>query len=435
MDFFNYIKGELHCEEVPVARIAEAVDTPCYIYSTRTVVDHTHKLQRAFDGADQGVPPLICYSVKANSNLSIMKLMLREGAGFDVVSGGELFRALKVGAPADKIVFAGVGKSEAEIRSAVEAGILLINAESEAEVEQINRIAGEMKRTPRVALRVNPDVDPKTHRYTTTGKRENKFGIDMERAEEIFRRHAEFPNLRLCGLHVHIGSQITTPDPYVQTLKKLKEFLKVCRRHGCSIEILDIGGGFGIWYKDRHARPAAEMAAALMPLLSTMGCRVLLEPGRFIVGNAGILLTRVRHIKQAGERRIVICDAGMNDLIRPALYEAYHRIWPARTDAGHSGDVPDEEAWEGPSCPTDVVGPICETGDFLALDRPMPEVRPGDLMAVFSAGAYGYTMASNYNSHPRPPEVLVSGDTFRVATRRETYEDLVRNEEIVEFPT
>jgi diaminopimelate decarboxylase len=433
VDYFTYVRGELHCEDVPAERIAREVGTPCWVYSTRTVLDHFHKLRRAFEQSGKLVPPLICYSVKANSNLSLMKLMLDQGAGFDVVSGGELFRALKVGAPPGRIVFAGVGKSEEELRGAIEAQILLINAESEAEVARINRIAGERGRTPRVALRVNPDVDPHTHRYTTTGKKENKFGITLDHARDLFGRRGEFAHLNLCGLHVHIGSQITRPDPYVQTLRKLADFLPGLRATGAVIEYLDIGGGFGIWYKEKQALPADAMAAAMIPLLDPMGCRILLEPGRFIVGNAGILLTRVQYVKAAGERRIAICDAGMNDLIRPALYEAYHRVWPARSAPELSGEAPDEETWEGPKLPTDVVGPICETGDFLALDRPLPELRGGELLAVFSAGAYGYAMSSNYNSHPRAAEVLVSGAQFRLATRRESYEDLVRNEQIVTF--
>lgn len=429
MDYFNYVRGELHCEGVRASLIAEKAGTPCYVYSARTVVDHFHKLRRAFEA----VTPLICYSVKANSNLSIMKLMLREGSGFDVVSGGELFRARRVGAPPGKIVFAGVGKSEAEIRDAIRADILLINAESEQEVRRIDAIAADLGRTPRVALRVNPDVDPKTHRYTTTGKRENKFGIDLDRAADLFRRRAEFKHIDLCGVHVHIGSQITRPDPYVQTLGKLREFLRNVRAAGARVDFLDIGGGFGIWYREKSAPPAEDMAGAIVPMLADFEGQVILEPGRFIVGNAGILLTRVQYVKDAGERRIAICDAGMNDLIRPALYEAYHRIWPARTDEPHAGEAPDEESWKGPTVATDVVGPICETGDFLGLDRRLPPVKPGDLMAVFSAGAYGFTMSSNYNSHPRAAEVVVSGERFATATRRETYEDLVANEEIVDL--
>lgn len=429
MDYFNYVRGELHCEGVRASLIAEKAGTPCYVYSARTVVEHFHKLRRAFEA----VSPLICYSVKANSNLSIMKLMLGEGSGFDVVSGGELFRARRVGAPPGRIVFAGVGKSEVELREAIRAGILLINAESEQEVRRIDAIAADLGRRPRVALRVNPDVDPKTHRYTTTGKRENKFGIDLSRAEELFRRRAEFAHLELCGVHVHIGSQITRPDPYVQTLAKLRDFLGVVRGAGAKIDFLDIGGGFGIWYREKSAPPAEEMAGAIVPLLTELNCQIILEPGRFIVGNAGVLLTRVRYVKEAGDRRIAICDAGMNDLIRPALYEAYHRIWPAKTAEPHAGEAPDEDAWTGPTIATDVVGPICETGDFLGLDRKLPEVAPGDLLAVFSAGAYGFTMASNYNSHPRAAEVVVSGERFAMATRRETYEDLVANEEIVDL--
>jgi diaminopimelate decarboxylase len=433
VDYFNYVRGELHCEGVPASTIAREVGTPAYVYSTRTVLEHYRKLRRAFEGAGRLDPPLICYSVKANSNLSLMKLMLQEGAGFDVVSGGELFRALRVGAPPRKIVMAGVGKSEEELREAIGADILMINAESEGELARINRLAGQLGRRPQVALRINPDVDPKTHRYTTTGKKENKFGINLDQAEALLGRQGDFPNLVLRGLHVHIGSQITAPDPYVQALGKVRDFLARVRAAGARIDLLDVGGGFGIWYKDKAAPPAETMAEAMIPLLAETGCRILMEPGRFIVGNAGILLTRVQYVKQAGDRRIVICDAGMNDLIRPSLYEAYHRVWPVATADGHSGEPPDEASWGGPALKTDVVGPICETGDFLALDRSLPEIKPGELLAVFSAGAYGYAMASNYNSHPRPAEVLVAADRWKVATRRESYDDLVRNEEVVSF--
>lgn len=433
VDHFKYVKGELHCEGVAAAEIAAKAGTPVYVYSTGTILDHFGKLRAAFDAPGRIDPPLICYSVKANSNLSIMKLMHDAGGGFDVVSGGELFRARRVGAPPEKIVFAGVGKSEEELREAIGAGILMINAESEGELACIDRIAGELGRTPRVALRINPDVDPKTHRYTTTGKKENKFGINLERAAEIFARSGEFRHLRLTGLHVHIGSQITRPEPYVQTLTKVRDFLAAARAAGARIDHLDVGGGFGIWYKEKAALPASVMAEAMIPLLAQMGCRIVMEPGRFVVGNAGILLTRVQYVKEAGDRRIVICDAGMNDLIRPSLYEAYHKVWPARSPDGLSGEPPDEEAWKGSAVKTDVVGPICETGDFLALDRSLPAIRPGELVAVFSAGAYGYAMASNYNSHPRPAEVLVRGDRWRIATRRESYDDLVRNEEVVSF--
>jgi len=432
MDYFSYLRGELRVEDVAIQDIAEKHGTPVYVYSGRTILEHYRKLRDAFSGSgDLSPAPLICYSVKANSNLSILKLMKDEGSGFDVVSGGELYRALKVGADPKKIVFAGVGKNDEEITYALEKGILLFNVESEEELANIDRIAGKVGRKAPIALRVNPDVDPQTHTYISTGKKETKFGVDLTRAKRILQSAQQLKNIALSGLHVHIGSQITKVDPYVETMQRIAAFLPECEKIGAKIEWLDIGGGFGIWYKDKLARPAKEIAAAMLPLLQKMKCRVLLEPGRFIVGNAGVLVTRVLYVKESGDKKFVICDAGMNDLIRPTLYSAYHRIWPVKTDAGHSGEVPDEESWSGPSAVTDIVGPICESGDFFAKDRKLPPLKRGDLVCVFSAGAYGYAMASNYNSHPRPCEVLVAGKTAEVVTARESMEDLLRNEKIV----
>jgi diaminopimelate decarboxylase len=434
MDYFSYLRGDLRVEDLPVHDVAARFGTPLYLYSARTIVEHYRKLKDAFSGAGElGEAPLLCYSVKANSNLSILKLMKDEGSGFDVVSGGELYRALKVGADPGKCVFAGVGKSDEEIRYALEKDILLFNVESEEELSNIDRIAGTLGKKAPIALRVNPDVDPQTHTYISTGKKETKFGVDLSRAMRILVWAKGLPNVRLSGLHVHIGSQITKPDPYVETMRRLEAFLPECRKEGIPIDCLDIGGGFGIWYKDKLARPAQDIAAAILPHLKRMGLRVLLEPGRFIVGNAGVLITRVLYVKESGEKKFVICDAGMNDLIRPTLYSAYHRIWPVRTDASHSGEVPDEESWAGATGTTDVVGPICESGDYFAKDRRLPPLRRGDLVCVFSAGAYGYAMASNYNSHPRPCEVMVSGREARAVTERESMEDLLRNERIVSF--
>ena len=434
MDYFTYHRGELRVEDVAITDIAEKHGTPVYVYSGRTILEHYRKLRDAFTGSGElKTAPLICYSVKANSNLSILKLMKDEGSGFDVVSGGELYRALKVGADPKKIVFAGVGKSDEEITYALEKGILLFNVESEEELANIDRIAGKVGRKAPVALRVNPDVDPQTHTYISTGKKETKFGVDLIRAKRILQSAQQLKNVSLSGLHVHIGSQITKVDPYVETMQRIAAFLPECEKIGAKIEWLDIGGGFGIWYKDKLARPAKEIAAAMLPHLQKMNCKVLLEPGRFIVGNAGVLITRVLYVKESGDKKFVICDAGMNDLIRPTLYSAYHRIWPVKTDPGHSGEVPDEESWSGPSAVTDIVGPICESGDFFAKDRKLPALKRGDLVCVFSAGAYGYAMASNYNSHPRPCEVLVAGKTAEVVTARESMEDLLRNEKIVTF--
>ena len=434
MDYFRYKDGHLQAEDVPVADLAEKHGTPLYVYSARTLVEHFRKLRDAFAAgypADQA--PIICYSIKANSNLSILKLMADEGSGFDVVSGGELHRALKIGATPDKLVFAGVGKTDEEIRAGLEHDILMFNVESEDELLNIDRLAGAAGKKARVALRINPDVDPQTHKYISTGKKESKFGVDLVRAKEILGRARDLANIDLCGLHVHIGSQITKVDPYVESLTRVSNFLPECEKAGFKIKWLDIGGGFGIWYKDKLARPAAEIAEAILPILQKTGCRLILEPGRFISGNAGILLTRVLYVKESGGRKFVICDAGMNDLLRPTLYGAYHRVWPVETDPNWSGEVPDEEHWKGPTSVTDLVGPICETGDFFAKERPLPPLKRGDLVAVFSVGAYGYVMASNYNSHPRPCEVVVAGKEAKVVTERESLEHLLQNERIVSF--
>lgn len=427
MDYFHYRRGRLFCEEADTDALAGAHGTPLYVYSARTIIEHYRKLRDAFEN------PILCYSVKANSNLSILKLMAEEGAGFDVVSGGELYRALKVGANPKKIVYAGVGKTDEEIVAGLNAGILLFNIESEEELENIDRLAGKLGKTADVALRINPDVDPETHVYISTGKRETKFGVDPRRAEALLKDARRLKHVRVTGLHVHIGSQITKTDPYADTLNRLLEFIPKVRAQGHPLEWLDLGGGFGIWYKDKAARTAAEIASVCMPLIAKTGLKLLLEPGRFIVGNAGILLTRVLYVKDSGDRKFVICDAGMNDLIRPALYSAYHRIWPAATDPAIQGGPPDEEQWPGKTVTCDVVGPVCESGDFLAKDRRLPPVKRGDLLAVFSAGAYGYVMSSNYNTFPRPAEVLVSGGASRLVTKRQTYDDVLAAETIETF--
>ena len=429
MDYFQYRQGRLHCEELPVRDLAARHGTPLYLYSARTILEHYDKLAEAFRPLD----PVICYSVKANSSLSILRMMREHGSGFDVVSGGELYRALKIGASPQKIVFAGVGKTDEEIAYALDQDILFFNVESEEELENLNRIATEKRTVARCALRVNPDVDPHTHTYIATGKKEAKFGIDLERATRVLSRHREFPRAHICGLHVHIGSQITRVEPYVETLQRVAAFLPEAERLGCPIEWLDMGGGFGIWYKEKVARSAQEIASALLPILRQMRVKLVLEPGRFVVGNAGILITRVLYVKQSGEKKFVICDAGMTDLIRPTLYGAYHRIWPVETDPGVAGEAPDEEHWTGPLVLSDVVGPICESGDFFAKDRKLPPVRRGEFLAVFSAGAYGFAMSSNYNSHPRACEAMVAGTEAHAVTQRETLDDLIRNERIVSF--
>lgn len=434
MDYFNYYRGRLQCEDLAVEDIAAKHGTPMYLYSARTIAEHYQKLKAAFARAgDIGGEPIICYSVKANSNLSILKLMKDLGSGFDVVSAGELYRVLKVGGDPRKVAFAGVGKTDDEIAYALDSDILMFNVESEEELENISRIAQARKKVATVALRINPDVDPHTHTYITTGKKENKFGVDLDRAKQVLARSMALPGVKIRGLHVHIGSQITKAEPYVETLTRVNEFLPAVRGLGLDIEFFDLGGGFGIWYKEKLARPVKEIADAVVPLLQKTGCRLLFEPGRFIVGNAGVLITRVQYVKQSGDKRFVICDAGMNDLIRPSLYGAYHRIWPVATEPSVTGEVPDEEQWTGAGNVTDIVGPICESGDYFAKDRRLPPLKRGDLVCIFSAGAYGYAMASTYNSHPRPVEVMVAGKDAKVVSVRESYEDLLKPERIETF--
>jgi diaminopimelate decarboxylase len=419
MDFFRYREGQLFAEDAPVAEIAREVKTPVYIYSKATLLDHYDKLARAF----APLSPLICYSVKANSNLSILKIFKERGSGFDVVSGGELFRCMKIDADPSRVVFAGVGKTDEEIRYALRKQIFLFNVESRPELERIHAIARDMGTRARVALRVNPDVDPNTHRYIATGKKETKFGIDFAAAEETLGGIQALDGIELLGLHMHIGSQILETEPYRVALERLLDFADRQRAAGLPVQLLNIGGGFGIHYKEKTAKSADEIARVFVPPLRERGYRLLLEPGRFIAGNAGILVTRVLYVKRSGERRFLICDAGMNDLIRPSLYGSYHRIWPVAAAAGE--DEPGAPPLEGEA---DIVGPICESGDFFAKDRPFPAVKEGDFLAVFSAGAYGMSMASNYNSQPRPAEVLVDGAQVRLIRRRETYDDLVAQE-------
>lgn len=417
--FFQYRKGALYCEDVAVSKIIAKVGTPAYVYSAASVMRSYKDLAQGFARAN----PIICYSVKANANLALLRLLARVGAGFDVVSGGELFCALKAGADPAKIVYAGVGKTDDEIAYALRSGILMFNVESEPELENINAIARKMDCVAGVALRLNPDVDPRTHRYITTGKLENKFGIDLERAAHIVRDMDRLTNVRLIGLHMHIGSQITTTKPHAQALSRVVRFIQHNREAMPHLKYINIGGGFGILY-DREKPPTArQFAAAVLPLMKRTGLQLVMEPGRYIVGNAGILVTRVLYVKASGaDKKFIICDAAMNDLIRPTLYDAYHRIWPVETNI--SLYEPPKDGLEQ----ADVVGPICESGDFLGKDRLLPPLHPGDLLAVFSTGAYGFTMSSNYNQRPRPCEVLVQGKRFTLVRRRETYEDLIAHE-------
>lgn len=427
MDHFHYTGGRLHCESIDVAAIADAVGTPTYVYSTATLTEHYRRIAEAFRAID----PLICYSVKSCGNLGVCRTLGALGAGMDVVSGGEIFRARRAGVPASRLVYAGVGKTDAEIREALREGIFLLNVESEAEFENTARIARELGIQCRCALRVNPDVDPKTHRYTSTGRKETKFGVDIERARAFFRAYGRDPHARLVGLHLHIGSPIYDTAPYVHAITKALALRDELLAEGFEVSVLDIGGGFAADYETGRSPDAAAYAAAIVPLLApavATGLRIVLEPGRSIIANAGILLTRVQYVKRSGEKTFAICDAGMNTLLRPSHYEAFHFIWPT---APKPGFVPARRA-EKPDMPGlvahDVVGPICETGDFLALDRAMPPVARGDLLAVFTAGAYGMSMASRYNSVPLPAEVLVDGEGFEVVRRRETYADLVAHE-------
>jgi diaminopimelate decarboxylase len=421
MDFFRYEEGRLQVEDVAVDTIAEAVGTPAYIYSKATFVDHVRKIQAAYAGIDT----TICFSVKACGNIHILREIAALGSGFDIVSGGELYRVQQAGGDPARVVFAGVGKTDREIVEALDAGIGYFNIESEAELDNLIRIAKEKHTPAKAALRVNPDVDPKTHTYITTGKKESKFGVDIERARAVFAAYGDNGAVNLCALHIHLGSGGNTIDPYVEALKKILTLVDELAAAGHSIEAIDLGGGFGADYVSGYGPAAADYAAGIVPLLKGRGLKLILEPGKSVSANAGILLTRVQYRKTGGSKNFLIVDAGMNDLIRPPLYDAFHFIWPAAVDARH---VPLEkrETMQMEGLETvDIVGPICEGSDFFAKQRAIPPAQRGDLLAIFTTGAYGYTMASNYNARPMPPEVLVDGDTFDVIRRRQSYEDLV----------
>ena len=431
---FRYQDGQLYCEEVDLARAAEKFGTPLYIYSSGTILDHFIRLDAALAALDH----LICYAVKANSNRAILKLLADAGAGFDIVSGGELFRAINAGADPQKCTFAGVGKSRDEIEYALDQRVYSFNVESEAELELIDKIAGEKKLRAPIALRVNPDVDPHTHKYISTGSRENKFGIALADAPAVYQRAAKMRNIEIVGLQMHIGSQITEAAPFAAAINKVTPLVRDLKsKHG--VKFFSIGGGMGIiyrralesgsgkWWHDHDGEPSAfsvqDYANAIVPPLREIGVRVLLEPGRFLVGNAGALLTSIRYLKKSAAKKFAIVDAGMNDLIRPALYQGYHEIVPVKQGRGDSPNRPASKSEK-----IDIVGPVCESGDFFALDREMPELHEGDLLAVMSAGAYGFTMASNYNSRPLAAEALVSGDKMNLIRKRQTWNDLVREE-------
>jgi len=430
MDLFQYRQGRLWCEDVAVADLARRFGTPLYVYSAGTLRRHYRRLAEAFAPLE----PLLCYSVKVCSNTHILRLLRDEGSGFDLVSGGELYRVLEAGGNPGRCCFAGVAKTDAEIRFALEQGLRLFNVESEEELANLARLAAETGRRARAALRVNPDVDPMTHRYITTGKKETKFGVDLDRAERVVRAFRASPaagHVALDAVHCHIGSQITTVDPYVQAVTKVLGLVDRLRAAGAPVAALDIGGGFGAEYEGGEALDASAFARALVPLLASRGLEIIMEPGRFIAGNAGILVTEVQYVKAGGDRKFLLCDSGMHHLIRPALYGSYHHVWPVEPgeDFMPAQRVRDE-AFAGTET-VDVVGPICESTDFFAKDRHLPPAARGDLLAVFSAGAYGMAMASEYNSFPRPAEVLVEGAEARLIRRRGTYADLVAPEKDV----
>jgi len=424
MDFFRYQDGKLYVEEVAAERIADEVGTPAYIYSKATFEHHLRRMQQAYRELDTTV----CFSVKACGNVNILRLMAGLGSGFDIVSGGELFRVLRAGGDPAKVVYAGVGKTDEEILDGWNAGIGYFNIESEQELENL---IGLVKRNapnakPRAALRVNPDVDSyKTHAFLTTGKKETKFGVDIERALTVFDRYGGNPFVRLCAIHVHLGTGGKTIDPYVDAVRKILPVIDTLREKGHIVEALNLGGGYGADYETETVPSAEDYAAGIVPLLRGKDLKLILEPGKSICANAGILLTRALYTKPGGSKKFVIVDAGMNDLIRPSLYDAFHFIWPARVELRFVPMVRSKGLLMDGCETVDVVGPICEGADFFAKDRPMPPVQRGDLVAIFSAGAYGFTMSSNYNARPRATEILVDGDRFAVVRKRESYEDLI----------
>lgn len=415
MHHFSYKKNELFCEKVPLSKIAAEIGTPTYVYSHATLVRH----YRVFDEALSGVPHLICFAMKANSNLAILRTMVKLGAGIDIVSGGELFRALTAGADPRKIVYSGVGKTREEMEYALRVEILQFNVESEAELKTLDGVARKAGRKAPVSIRVNPEIDPKTHPYISTGLKKSKFGVPISEGLRLYDEAKKFDGIEIQGVSCHIGSQITTLKPFREALARVSGLVRRLRERGFSIRHVDLGGGLGIPYKDEMPPDPRQYGEALRTGLEELGCQILFEPGRVIVGNAGILLTRVLYQKTQRKKNFVIVDGAMNDLIRPVLYDSFHQIWTVRKGKG--------------SQKVDIVGPICESGDFFAKDRSLPVVQSGDLLAVMSAGAYGFVMASNYNSRPRAAEVLVSGKEFYVVRKREEWKDLLRGEHVPKF--
>ena len=420
MDYFSYKNGALFAEEVSVDKIAEQVGTPVYIYSKATFKDHLLKTQQSYNRLDT----TICYSVKACGNISILKFMAEAGSGFDIVSGGELYRVLQAGGDPSKTVFAGVGKTDNEIIEALDAGIAYFNIESEAELENLISLAKQKGKKPKVALRVNPNVDYKTHAFVTTGKKETKFGVDIEKAIKVFADYGNNPAINLCAIHVHLGSGGKKIDPYVIAVERILPLIDQLRSDGHTIEALDLGGGYGADYESDSVPSAAEYAAGIVPLLKDKNIKLILEPGKSICANAGIMLTRILYIKLGGNKKFVIVDAGMNDLIRPSLYDAFHFVWPVKVNEKFVPRKRNKDLQIEGGEVVNIVGPVCEGADFFAKDRILPTVKRGDLLSVFTAGAYGFSMSSNYNARGRAAEVLVDGKNFSVIRKRETYEDL-----------
>lgn len=417
MDAFTYINGELCCEDVPLSKIAESADTPFYVYSKAKLLDSFGSFDKAFGE----VPHKICFSTKANGNLAVLHTLVSAGAGLDIVSGGELYRGLKAGADPKKIVYSGVGKRRSEIEYALKTGILMFNVESQAELDVIDEVAGRLNTKAPIALRVNPDVDPKTHPYISTGLKTAKFGIPMDEAADEYRRAMELKHITVVGVDCHIGSQLTSIEPFVEAIRRLRPLIEELRSFGAPIKYLDLGGGLGIRYDEENPPSMEEYARAVIDNTKDLDLELVFEPGRSIAGNAGALITRALYNKTNEGKQFSIVDAAMNDLIRPMLYDAYHNI------------VPVTEPTTSEKVTVDLVGPICETGDCFGGERELPPIERGDLVAILSAGAYGYTMASNYNARPRPAEVMVSGSRFEIVRKRETYDDLLRGESISKF--
>ncbi|MBE9503814.1 MAG: diaminopimelate decarboxylase [Proteobacteria bacterium] len=416
MHHFSYKEDDLYCEDVEVKKISDEVGTPFFLYSHATLIRHFE----AFDHAFAEVPHIVSYSVKANSNLAVLRLFSQLGGGADIVSGGELFRAIKAGVDPGKIVYSGVGKREDEMEYALKEDILMFNVESHQELERLNCVAGKMGKKARVALRVNPDVDPKTHPYISTGLKQNKFGIPVREALNEYHFAASLENIQIVGVDCHIGSQLTQVQPFIDALKKVKALILELREEGIDIKYLDLGGGLGITYDEEAPPHPTEYGKAIIEEAKELDLTLVFEPGRVIVGNAGILVSKVLYTKRGEEKNFIIADAAMNDLARPSLYGSYQKVVPVRKN-------------KEPMIVSDVVGPICESGDFLAKDRELPPFKQGDLLAVMSAGAYGFTMSSNYNSRVRAAEVMVKGDSFEVIRDRETFKDLVNGERIPDF--